>query len=93
MQQELERISRLLGLLYPHLDIHSAYLGLQSKNLSVHDNALEFLDNVLKPQLREIAGNGVAWRNSCHCALLIGKKHCGFQDMAGGIAFDLGNFQ
>src|SRR6266446_3040707 len=54
MRQELERIFRLLGLLYPHLDIHSAYLGLQSKNVSVHDNALEFLDNVLKPQLREM---------------------------------------
>jgi len=53
MQQELERIFRLLGLLYPHLDIHSAYVGLQSKSVSVHDNALEFLDNVLKPQLRE----------------------------------------
>jgi ATP:ADP antiporter, AAA family len=54
MEQELERIFRLLGLLYPHLDVHSAYLGLQSKNVSVYDNALEFLDNVLKPQLREM---------------------------------------
>jgi HEAT repeat protein len=54
MQQELERVFRLLGLLYPHLDVHSAYLGLQSKNVSVHDNALEFLDNVLRPQLREM---------------------------------------
>jgi hypothetical protein len=54
MQQELERVFRLLGLLYPHLDIHSAYVGLQSKSVSVHDNALEFLDNVLKPQLREM---------------------------------------
>jgi AAA family ATP:ADP antiporter len=54
MQQELERIFRLLGLLYPHLAVHSAYLGLQSKNVSVYDNALEFLENVLKPQLREI---------------------------------------
>jgi ATP:ADP antiporter, AAA family len=54
MQQELERIFRLLSLLYPHLDVHSAYLGLQSKSLSVHDNALEFLDNVLKSQLREM---------------------------------------
>ena len=54
MQQELERIFRLLGLLYPHLDVHSAYVGLQSKSISVHDNALEFLDNVLKPQLREM---------------------------------------
>jgi AAA family ATP:ADP antiporter len=54
MQQELERIFRLLGLLYPRLAVHSAYLGLQSKNVSVYDNALEFLDNVLKPQLREM---------------------------------------
>jgi AAA family ATP:ADP antiporter len=54
MQQELERIFRLLGLLYPHLAVHSAYLGLQSKNVSVYDNALEFLDNILKPQLREM---------------------------------------
>ncbi len=54
MQQELERIFRLLGLLYPHLDLHSAYMGLQSKNVSVYDNALEFLDNVLKSQLREM---------------------------------------
>ena len=54
MQQELERIFRLLGLLYPHLDVHSAHVGLQSKSVAVHDNALEFLDNVLKPQLREM---------------------------------------
>jgi ATP:ADP antiporter, AAA family len=52
MHQELERIFRLLGLLYPHLDVHSAYLGLQSKKVTVYDNALEFLDNVLKSQLR-----------------------------------------
>ncbi len=54
IQQELERIFRLLGLLYPRLDIHSAYLGLQSKNVSLHDNTIEFLDNVLKPQLRQM---------------------------------------
>ncbi|HEY6969673.1 MAG TPA: hypothetical protein VJA94_10745, partial [Candidatus Angelobacter sp.] len=45
---------RILGLLYPHLDVHAAYLGLQSKNVSVHDNALEFIDNVLKLQIREM---------------------------------------
>jgi AAA family ATP:ADP antiporter len=54
IQQELERIFRLLGLLYPHLDLHAAYLGLQSKSVSVHDNALEFLDNLLKSQLRDL---------------------------------------
>jgi hypothetical protein len=54
MQQELERIFRLLNLLHPRLDLHSAYVGLQSTNVSVHDNALEFLDNVLKSQLRDM---------------------------------------
>ena len=52
IQQELERIFRLLGLLYPRLDLHSAYFGLQSNNVTVYDNALEFLENVLKSQLR-----------------------------------------
>ena len=54
MQQELERIFRLLGLLHPHLDVQSVYLGLKSKSVSVYDNALEFLDNVLKAQLRDM---------------------------------------
>src|SRR5207248_8987028 len=44
MDQELERVFRLMGLLHPHLDVHTAYVGLQSKNLSVYDNALEFLE-------------------------------------------------
>jgi ATP:ADP antiporter, AAA family len=52
IQQELERIFRLLGLLYPRQDLHSAYFGLQSSDLSIYDNALEFLENVLKSQLR-----------------------------------------
>ena len=50
--QELERIFRLLGLLYPHLDLHSVYFGLQSSDVTVYDNALEFLENVLRSQLR-----------------------------------------
>lgn len=54
MDQELERVFRLMSLLHPHLDVHTAYLGLQSKNLSVYDNALEFLENILKSPLREM---------------------------------------
>jgi AAA family ATP:ADP antiporter len=54
MDQEVERIFRLLSLLFPHYDFHSAYVGLQSRNAVVHDNALEFLDNILKPQLRNV---------------------------------------
>jgi hypothetical protein len=54
MKQELERIFRVLDLLYPHLDLRAAYLGLQSNSVTVYDNALEFLDNVLKSQLRNM---------------------------------------
>jgi len=54
MKQEMERIFRLLELLYPRHDFSSAYIGLQSKSMTVHDNALEFLDTVLKSQLREM---------------------------------------
>jgi AAA family ATP:ADP antiporter len=54
LQQELERIFRLLSLLFPQLELHSVYLGLQSENKTVHDNALEFLENVLKSRLRSV---------------------------------------
>jgi ATP:ADP antiporter, AAA family len=54
LDQELERIFRLLNLLHPQLDFHSVYMGLQSQNKTVHDNALEFLESSLKSQLRFI---------------------------------------
>jgi AAA family ATP:ADP antiporter len=54
MEKEAERIFRLLKMLYPEHDLHSAYVGLQSTDPNVHDNALEFLDTVLQPQLRSL---------------------------------------
>ena len=54
MEQELERVFRLLKLLHPHQDLHSAYVGVQSTNPVIHDNALEFLENILTPQLRSL---------------------------------------
>ena len=54
MERELERIFRLMKLLFPQQDLHSAYVGVQSRNPVVHDNALEFLENVLSPQLRSL---------------------------------------
>ena len=54
MERELERIFRLMKLLFPHQDLHSAYVGVQSRNPVVHDNALEFLENILSPQLRSL---------------------------------------
>jgi ATP:ADP antiporter, AAA family len=52
MTDELERIFRLMKLMYPSLDLQNAYAGIQSSDPVIHANALEFLDNTLNPQLR-----------------------------------------
>lgn len=52
LTQESERIFRLMKILYPAHDLHSAFVGVQSADGIVHDNALEFLDHVLPPQIR-----------------------------------------
>jgi AAA family ATP:ADP antiporter len=54
MEKETERIFRLLKILYPEYDMHSANVGLQSRDLVVHDNAVEFLDSVLPPEVRAV---------------------------------------
>jgi AAA family ATP:ADP antiporter len=54
MNEEVERIFRLMKLLFPSLDLQNAYLGIQSPDPVVHANALEFLDNTLNPQLRPL---------------------------------------
>jgi hypothetical protein len=54
IEQELERIFRLMALLFPQAGLHDAYVGVRSSNPIVRANALEFLDNVLKPELRHI---------------------------------------
>jgi HEAT repeat protein len=50
---DTERIFRLLKVLHPESDFHSMYVGLQSKSLVVHDNALELIEATLAPRLRE----------------------------------------
>ena len=54
MSRELERIFRLMKLLLPEHDLHSAYFGLQSGSAVVHANALEFLEQALPPQMRSL---------------------------------------
>jgi len=54
MEQELERIFRLMALLFPQAGLHDAYVGVRSSNPGVRANALEFLDNVLEPALRHV---------------------------------------
>jgi ATP:ADP antiporter, AAA family len=54
MTDEMERIFRLLKLLYPSIDLQAAYVGVQSVDPLTHANALEFLDNTLTPRLRSL---------------------------------------
>lgn len=54
MEQELERIFRLMGLLFQGPGLHDAYVGVRSTDAIVRANSLEFLDNVLKPELRRL---------------------------------------
>jgi hypothetical protein len=54
MRSELERIFRLMKLLFPSLDLQSAFAGIHSNNPVMHSNALEFLDNTLNAKLRTL---------------------------------------
>jgi AAA family ATP:ADP antiporter len=54
MEQELERIFRLMALLFDGHGLHDAYVGVTSTNQTVRANSLEFLDNILKPDLRRV---------------------------------------
>ena len=54
MEHERERIFRLMSLLYPEVDLQDPYVGLESTDSIIRANALEFLDNVLPPHLREV---------------------------------------
>jgi AAA family ATP:ADP antiporter len=54
MEQELDRIFRLMALLLPHVGLHDAYIGLRSSDELVRANSLELLDNVLAPDLRQL---------------------------------------
>jgi HEAT repeat protein len=49
----LERIFRLLGLQYRDEDFESIYRGLHNRNPKVRAGSREFLDNLLRPPLRE----------------------------------------
>src|SRR5262245_55477794 len=54
MDQKLERVFRLLGLRYPPADIYSAYSGLRSPQSQLKASAIEFLDNLLLPDMKQL---------------------------------------
>jgi AAA family ATP:ADP antiporter len=51
-EREIERIFRLLSLLYPSTDFRSAHYGLRSGDVTARDHALEFLEINLDGELR-----------------------------------------
>ena len=53
LDQILERIFSLLGLKYPPRDISSVYQNLRSNKPDLRINAVEFLDNLLEPNLKK----------------------------------------
>ena len=54
MRYEVERIFRLMAVRWPRFDVESAYVGVMADDSRVRANALEFLDAVLKPQVRAL---------------------------------------
>ncbi len=54
LDRQLEMIFRLLGLSYPQKDIYLAYTALKEKRLQRRGSAIEFLDNILKNNLKSI---------------------------------------
>jgi AAA family ATP:ADP antiporter len=51
--QEIERIFRILSLLYPDIDFRSAHFGLRSGDITARDHALEFLEINIDGGLRK----------------------------------------
>jgi len=54
IQQERERIFRLMGLLWPEFELKSVWVALQSGSGAVRANALELLEAELHPDLRRL---------------------------------------
>jgi AAA family ATP:ADP antiporter len=48
-----EIIFRLLGLIYNAHDIYNAYLGITSNRQLLRANSIEFIDNIISPELRK----------------------------------------
>jgi len=53
MGESLERVFRLLGLLYPSKDIYSAYYSIDSNNVGQKASAVEFLENLINKRIRK----------------------------------------
>ncbi len=78
MDQKLERVFRLLGLRYPPKDIYSAYSALRSQHSNVRASAVEFLDNLLLPDLKQLLFP-ILEDSSVDMFVTRGQRHFGLQ--------------
>lgn len=76
MEQEFERIFRILGLLHPPGDIHNAYLGLTSHRPQLQANAMEVLEHLLAPDLYRHLISGVDPDNTTAERLAFARRVC-----------------
>jgi ATP:ADP antiporter, AAA family len=54
LDRNLERIFRLLGLIHANGDIYMIYKGIRSLKSDLRFNALEYMDNLLNPDLKKV---------------------------------------
>jgi AAA family ATP:ADP antiporter len=78
MDQKLERVFRLLGLRYPPTDIYSAYNGVRSQQTHVRASAIEFLDNLLRPDIKQLLFP-ILEESAADALLAHGSRHFGLQ--------------
>ena len=78
MDQKLERVFRLLGLRYPPADIYSAYNGLRSQRSHLRASAIEFLDNLLLPNMKQLL-LPILEESAADTLLSHGRQHFGLQ--------------
>lgn len=78
MDQKLERVFRLLGLRYPPADIYSAYNGLRSQRGRLRASAIEFLDNLLQPDMKQLLFP-ILEESAAESLLTYGNQHFGLQ--------------
>ena len=82
MDQKLERVFRLLGLRYPPADIYSAYNGLRSQRSDLRASAIEFLDNLLLPNMKQLLFP-ILEESAADTFLAFGSQHFGLQHKSG----------
>ncbi|MBN2410809.1 hypothetical protein JXQ31_03890 [candidate division KSB1 bacterium] len=54
LDRKLKRIFHMLGLKYPPDDIENVYAGIKSNDNELRLNAIDFLDNLLEPDLKKV---------------------------------------